>query len=112
MPPAILRFAGATANGRIPRPASKTLEPEWLSVAATEKALVSIDCSEEKQLCRDYDVASYPALRFFDGHGTMTRYRGPRTAASYVPTPLILPLSAACKMDGRRTGVVAKPPND
>lgn len=63
---------------------SKVLEQEWMKIADTEKALVSVDCTAQAQLCKDYDVISYPALRYFDGHGKMTPYRGPRRASSIV----------------------------
>ncbi|KAI0830959.1 hypothetical protein F5Y06DRAFT_282011 [Hypoxylon sp. FL0890] len=63
--------------------ASRALEPEWISATETEKkALISIDCSSAASLCQEFGVISYPALRFFDGHGKMTPYRGPRRASS------------------------------
>ncbi|OTA96273.1 hypothetical protein M434DRAFT_128661 [Hypoxylon sp. CO27-5] len=63
--------------------ASQALEPEWISATESEKkSLISIDCSSAASLCREFDVISYPALRFFDGHGKMTSYRGPRRAPS------------------------------
>ncbi|KAI1135797.1 hypothetical protein F5Y05DRAFT_161319 [Hypoxylon sp. FL0543] len=63
--------------------ASQALEPEWISATESEKkALMSIDCSSAASLCQEFGVISYPALRFFDGHGKMTPYRGPRRASS------------------------------
>ncbi|KAI0025077.1 ER-resident thioredoxin [Xylariomycetidae sp. FL0641] len=63
-------------------PASQALEPEWLEAAETEKALMSIDCSDLASLCKEFDVISYPAIRYFDGHGHMSRYRGPRRSSA------------------------------
>ncbi|KAI2465625.1 thioredoxin-like domain-containing protein [Annulohypoxylon bovei var. microspora] len=63
--------------------ASKSLEPEWTSAVESEKkGLMSIDCASAKSLCQEFSIISYPALRFFDGHGKMTSYRGPRRASS------------------------------
>ncbi|KAI1084625.1 thioredoxin-like domain-containing protein [Whalleya microplaca] len=62
--------------------ASQALETEWTSIAESEKSLISINCASEAGLCHEYGVISYPALRFFDGHGKMTPYRGPRKASS------------------------------
>ncbi|KAI0885108.1 uncharacterized protein GGS22DRAFT_200170 [Annulohypoxylon maeteangense] len=63
--------------------ASQALEPEWTSAVESEKkALISIDCASTKSLCQEFGIISYPALRFFDGHGKMTSYRGPRRASS------------------------------
>lgn len=64
--------------------ASQALEAEWEKISATEKTLSSIDCSSLSQLCKDYDIISYPTIRFFDGHGTITPYRGPRTSQSII----------------------------
>ncbi|XDG03576.1 hypothetical protein ABKA04_003191 [Annulohypoxylon sp. FPYF3050] len=63
--------------------ASQALEAEWTSAVESEKkALISVDCSSTKGLCQEFGIISYPALRFFDGHGKMTSYRGPRRASS------------------------------
>ncbi|KAI0131100.1 hypothetical protein F4814DRAFT_404820 [Daldinia grandis] len=63
--------------------ASQALEPEWTSAVESEKkSLLSVDCASAPSLCKEFDVISYPALRFFDGHGKMTPYRGPRRASS------------------------------
>ncbi|KAK9773445.1 putative Thioredoxin-like domain-containing protein [Seiridium cardinale] len=64
--------------------ASQALEPEWEAISKTEKSLGSVDCTALPQLCRDYDVISYPTIRYFDGHGTITPYRGPRIETSIV----------------------------
>ncbi|KAI8964803.1 hypothetical protein F5Y11DRAFT_345255 [Daldinia sp. FL1419] len=63
--------------------ASQALEPEWTSATESGKqSLISVDCASATSLCKEFDVVSYPALRFFDGHGKMTSYRGPRRASS------------------------------
>ncbi|KAI0155664.1 thioredoxin-like domain-containing protein [Pestalotiopsis sp. NC0098] len=64
--------------------ASQALESEWLKISESEETLSSVDCSILPQLCKDYDIISYPTIRYFDGHGTMTPYRGPRIAKSII----------------------------
>ncbi|KAI0441068.1 thioredoxin-like protein [Xylaria telfairii] len=59
-----------------------SLEPEWMSIAGSHKSLMSIDCSSESALCDEFGVISYPALRYFDGHGYTKSYRGPRRASA------------------------------
>ncbi|KAI0180742.1 hypothetical protein GGR52DRAFT_566999 [Hypoxylon sp. FL1284] len=62
---------------------SQALEAEWTAATEKEKkTLISVDCASEASLCREFGVISYPSLRFFDGHGKMTPYRGPRRASS------------------------------
>ncbi|KAK5631456.1 hypothetical protein RRF57_007170 [Xylaria bambusicola] len=66
---------------------SQVLEPEWTSVASSHKSLLSIDCSINSALCNEFGIISYPALRYFDGHGYTKSYRGPRRAsAAHRPT--------------------------
>ncbi|KAI5928202.1 ER-resident thioredoxin [Camillea tinctor] len=60
----------------------QALESEWLPIAESEKTLISIDCTSEAALCSEFDIISYPTLRFFDGHGGMRSYRGPRKASA------------------------------
>ncbi|KAK8026253.1 hypothetical protein PG990_004076 [Apiospora arundinis] len=60
--------------------ACKTLEPEWAAVEEASNLAASVDCSKNKQLCKDQGVISYPAIRLYDGEGKATPYRGPRTA--------------------------------
>ncbi|KAF2971518.1 hypothetical protein GQX73_g2071 [Xylaria multiplex] len=43
---------------------------------------MSIDCSTLSAVCDEFSVISYPALRYFDGHGNMKSYRGPRKASA------------------------------
>ncbi|KAI1327640.1 hypothetical protein F5Y16DRAFT_189620 [Xylariaceae sp. FL0255] len=59
-------------------------KPEWeaLLESQSQRGLLSIDCSSERGLCDEFDVASYPAIRYFDKQGTSTPYRGPRTASA------------------------------
>ncbi|KAI8634504.1 thioredoxin-like domain-containing protein [Xylariaceae sp. FL1651] len=61
---------------------SQALETEWMYIADLHKSLMSIDCSTETTVCDEFGVISYPALRYFDGHGHTTPYRGPRTASA------------------------------
>ncbi|KAI3323982.1 thioredoxin-like protein [Xylariaceae sp. AK1471] len=62
--------------------ASQALESEWMSIASSHKSLMSIDCSTESAVCDEFSVISYPALRYFDGHGHTKSYRGPRRASA------------------------------
>ncbi|KAI1156617.1 thioredoxin-like domain-containing protein [Nemania diffusa] len=61
---------------------SQALEPEWMSIAPSHKSLMSIDCATETAVCDEFGISSYPALRYFDGHGHTQSYRGPRRASS------------------------------
>ncbi|KAI0420345.1 thioredoxin-like protein [Xylaria grammica] len=63
---------------------SQVLESEWTSIADSHTSLMSIDCSIESVLCDEFSVISYPALRYFDGHGHTKPYRGPRRASAIV----------------------------
>ncbi|KAI1305525.1 thioredoxin-like protein [Xylaria venustula] len=64
------------------RAGSQALEPEWTSISDSHKSLMSIDCSTESTICDEFSITSYPALRYFDGHGHTTSYRGPRKASA------------------------------
>ncbi|KAI0198830.1 thioredoxin-like protein [Astrocystis sublimbata] len=64
------------------RTGSQALEPEWTSVASSHDALMSVDCASESALCDEHNVISYPAIRYFDGHGQTKLYRGPRRASA------------------------------
>ncbi|KAF2490978.1 hypothetical protein BU16DRAFT_565901 [Lophium mytilinum] len=46
--------------------------------------LVMIDCAQEFNLCREYDVNAYPAVRLFRGSNESNTYRGPRKAPAIV----------------------------
>ncbi|KAI1804565.1 thioredoxin-like domain-containing protein [Daldinia bambusicola] len=85
--------------------ASQALEPEWISATESKKkSLISVDCASVSSLCKEFDVISYPALRFFDGHGKMASYRGPRRASSILSylkraiRPTITPLASDKKI--------------
>ncbi|KAK8038493.1 protein disulfide-isomerase [Apiospora rasikravindrae] len=60
--------------------ACDALEPVWARVEEASDWAISIDCVRNQQLCKDYGVISYPAIRLLDGDGKMTPYRGPRTS--------------------------------
>ncbi|KAI1337370.1 ER-resident thioredoxin [Xylariaceae sp. FL0016] len=60
----------------------QTLEAEWAPLAETDEGLMSINCADEHKLCDEFGVISYPALRYFDGHGSSWPYRGPRKASA------------------------------
>jgi protein disulfide-isomerase A1 len=45
---------------------------------------INIDCSAESELCSDYGITSYPAMRIFRGPDNYVRYRGKRKASKYV----------------------------
>ncbi|EXU99533.1 protein disulfide isomerase family protein [Metarhizium robertsii] len=61
--------------------ASKTLLPEWTTLQ-DKIATKSIDCIVSQDLCAEFDVVSFPAIRLYRGDQPMIRYRGPRTASS------------------------------
>ncbi|KAJ2980788.1 hypothetical protein NUW58_g6855 [Xylaria curta] len=61
---------------------SQALESEWMSIAGSHTSLISFDCSTGSAVCDEFGIISYPALRFFDGHGQMKSYRGPRRASA------------------------------
>lgn len=68
---------------------SRTFEPVQSFYRTFEEAaenartpFVTVDCDEEKDLCKEYDVNAYPAVRLFKrgvNEVEMTRYRGRRT---------------------------------
>ncbi|KAK7947735.1 Protein disulfide-isomerase [Apiospora aurea] len=60
--------------------ACDALEPVWARVEEASNWAISIDCVRNQQLCKDYNVISYPAIRLLDSNGKMTPYRGPRTS--------------------------------
>ncbi|KAK0654780.1 hypothetical protein B0T16DRAFT_486516 [Cercophora newfieldiana] len=62
--------------------ASKELEPEWTEVQKRSKdeSIFSLDCLANPDVCQEFDVASYPAIRLYHRDGEMTRYRGERKA--------------------------------
>ncbi|KAI0130341.1 thioredoxin-like domain-containing protein [Xylariales sp. AK1849] len=64
--------------------ASQALESDWVTVSESEKITYSVNCASDAQLCKEYEIISYPTIRYFDGHGKMTPYRGSRTPSSVV----------------------------
>ncbi|KAF9872010.1 protein disulfide isomerase [Colletotrichum karsti] len=58
--------------------ASKALEPHWGAVEDAIPTALSVDCETSSALCADFDVASFPAIRFYRPDGTKRHYRGPR----------------------------------
>ncbi len=69
------------AKGIFYREKSKALEPEWnAAIYQYEDKLLSIDCTVEKDLCREHEIVSYPAIRLYQPEKGMIRYKGPRIA--------------------------------
>jgi len=62
--------------------ASQALAPEWEAVqkAAKDPNMLSLDCAISPELCRELDIASYPAIRLYHRDGKMVRHRGERRA--------------------------------
>ncbi|XP_066593940.1 dnaJ homolog subfamily C member 10-like [Prorops nasuta] len=67
------------------------LMPEWSSVAKTLQHLsfvkvAKVNCEQEKQLCRDQEIHSYPTIRLYpissEGLNTVVLYRGSRDSMS------------------------------
>ncbi|KAH8678338.1 thioredoxin-like domain-containing protein [Xylariales sp. PMI_506] len=73
---ALIAFVEPSTN------ASRALEPEWMVASRSSRFIGSVDCSALPQVCKDFEIISYPTIRFFDGHGNVIPYRGPRTSAS------------------------------
>ncbi|KAE8453967.1 hypothetical protein EG329_007743 [Mollisiaceae sp. DMI_Dod_QoI] len=66
--------------------ASKALETEWVSATSqTSQRLLSIDCTVEADLCTEYDVVSFPAIRLLKGSESVMRYKGARKASEIIP---------------------------
>ncbi|RKP10576.1 thioredoxin-like domain-containing protein [Thamnocephalis sphaerospora] len=65
----------------------KALAPEFDKAAAelkgTDIHLAKVDCTEERDLCQEYNVQGYPTLKVFRESGT-GEYKGQRTAESIV----------------------------
>jgi len=54
---------------------SKDIVREFdIATKYAQSPLVTVDCSTERELCREYDVASYPSIRLFNGLEKSTRY--------------------------------------
>ncbi|KAL1408883.1 protein disulfide-isomerase precursor [Vanrija albida] len=65
----------------------KNLAPEYEEAATILKKsgikLAKVDCTEEQDLCQDFEVSGYPTLKVFR-NGTPTEYNGPRKADGIV----------------------------
>lgn len=66
----------------------KALAPKYEEAAKElqerDIPLVKIDCTEEEELCRTYDVDGYPTLKVFRGPDSPKPYGGARQTESYV----------------------------
>jgi protein disulfide-isomerase A1 len=64
----------------------KALAPKYEEAATELKdkniALVKVDCTEEEELCRDYEVDGYPTLKVFRGVEDPKPYGGARQTES------------------------------
>ncbi|PNY23921.1 Protein disulfide-isomerase, partial [Tolypocladium capitatum] len=62
----------------------KALAPEYEEAATSLKAknirLAKVDCTEEADLCKEYEVEGYPTLKIFRGAENISPYNGPRKA--------------------------------
>lgn len=62
----------------------KALAPEYEKAATELKEknipLVKVDCTEETELCRQYEVQGYPTLKVFRGLDSIKPYPGARKA--------------------------------
>ncbi|KAF7723087.1 protein disulfide-isomerase precursor [Apophysomyces ossiformis] len=65
----------------------KALAPEYEKAATELKAkdikLAKVDCTENQDLCQDYEVRGYPTLKLFR-KGETSEYKGPRKAEGIV----------------------------
>ncbi|MCJ1437934.1 protein disulfide-isomerase precursor [Xylographa pallens] len=66
----------------------KALAPEYEEAATTLKEkdipLVKVDCTEEADLCKSYDVEGYPTVKVFRGPDNVAPYNGPRKAPAII----------------------------
>ncbi|UPL03557.1 hypothetical protein LCI18_014491 [Fusarium solani-melongenae] len=64
----------------------KALAPEYEEAAASLRdkniKLAKVDCDEEPDLCKKYDVKGYPTLKAFRGLENISPYTGQRNAAA------------------------------
>lgn len=64
----------------------KALAPKYEEAATELKGknipLVKVDCTEEEELCRSYEVDGYPTLKVFRGADSHKPYGGARQADS------------------------------
>jgi protein disulfide-isomerase A1 len=73
----------------------KALAPEYEEAATALKekdiSLVKVDCTEQTELCQEYNVEGYPTLKVFRGPDNVAAYGGPRKAQAYVPLTYFQP---------------------
>ena len=66
----------------------KKLAPEFETAASALKdqkiKLAAIDCTVEKEICEKHALKGYPTLAVFRAGAEVTKYQGPREAASIV----------------------------
>lgn len=66
----------------------KALAPEYEEAATTLKEknvkLAKVDCTEEADLCKSFDVEGYPTLKVFRGPENVSPYGGARKAPALV----------------------------
>jgi len=66
----------------------KKLAPEFETAASSLKGdnikLASVDCTVEKEICEKHAIKGYPTLAVFRAGSEVTKYVGPREAASIV----------------------------
>jgi protein disulfide-isomerase A1 len=66
----------------------KALAPEYEEAATTLKEknikLAKVDCTEEADLCKKYDVEGYPTLKVFRGPDNVSPYSGQRKAPAII----------------------------
>jgi hypothetical protein len=61
----------------------RALEAEWDTAVATgTEQLVSFDCSENPEACREADVQASPEVHLFQDGKRIAKYEGPRRAAA------------------------------
>lgn len=66
----------------------KALAPKYEEAATELKSknipLVKVDCTEEEELCRDYQIEGYPTLKIFRGPDSVKPYLGARQSEALV----------------------------
>lgn len=75
----------------------KALAPEYEEAATTLKEknipLAKVDCTEEVDLCKEFDVEGYPTIKIFRGLDNHKAYGGARKAPAYVYLSSLIILS-------------------
>lgn len=86
----------------------KKLAPEFETAASSLKGdnikLASVDCTVEKEICEKHSIKGYPTLAVFRAGSEVTKYSGPREAASIVKfmkkqaSPAVTAVSSAAEL--------------